>query len=151
FAALRFNPIFGEKLSREQLQNLADKIRANPLAYVGQDHLNLSTTPVLTDDGIQPRHLVVRTYLAATESSFTLMPGGLSRFTASGDTMVVSLQQGGGSKDTWVLTTGPVSTFSLLRPTVGPVELSRGGSALPSRAADNLYWLGRYVERAESL
>jgi uncharacterized circularly permuted ATP-grasp superfamily protein/uncharacterized alpha-E superfamily protein len=151
FAGMRFNPIFGEKLSREQLQNLADKIRANPLAYVGQDHLNLSTTPVLTDEGIQPRHLVVRTYLAATENAFTLMPGGLSRFTASGDTMVVSLQQGGGSKDTWVLTTGPVSTFSLLRPTVGPVELSRGGSDLPSRAADNLFWLGRYVERAESL
>ena len=65
--------------------------------------------------------------------------------------MVVSLQQGGGSKDTWVLTTGPVSTFSMLRPTVGPVELSRGGNDLPSRAADNLFWLGRYVERAESL
>jgi uncharacterized alpha-E superfamily protein len=132
------------------LHNLAERIRANPLAYVGQDHLNLSSTPVLSDDGIQPRHLVVRMYLAAAENSFTLMPGGLSRFTASGDTMVVSLQQGGGSKDTWVLTTGPVSTFSMLRPTVGPVELSRGGNDLPSRAADNLFWLGRYVERAES-
>jgi uncharacterized circularly permuted ATP-grasp superfamily protein/uncharacterized alpha-E superfamily protein len=151
FPTIRFNPVFGEKLSREQLQNLADKIRANPLAYVGQDHLNLSTTPVLGDDGIQARHLVVRTYLAATQDSFTLMPGGLSRFTASGDTMVVSLQQGGGSKDTWVLTTGPVSTYSMLRPTVGPVELNRGGNDLPSRAADNLFWLGRYVERAESL
>lgn len=151
FSTMRFNPIFGEKLSNEQLQNLANKVRANPLNYVGQDHLDLSTTPVLTDDGIQPRHLVVRTYLAATENSFTLMPGGLSRFTASGDTMVVSLQQGGGSKDTWVLTTGPVSTFSMLRPTVGPVALSRGGNDLPSRAADNLFWLGRYVERAESL
>jgi len=151
FANMRFNSVFAEKLTREQLQNLADKIRANPFAYVGQERVNLSTTPVLTDDGIQPRHLVVRTYLAATENSFTFMPGGLSRFTGSGDTMVVTLQQGGGSKDTWVLTTGPVSTFSMLRPTVGPVSLSRGGSDLPSRAADNLFWLGRYVERAESL
>ena len=59
------------------------------------------------------------------------------------------MQHGGGSKDTWVLSAGPVSTFSLL-PTAGrPVELSRGGSDLPSRAADNLFWLGRYVERAE--
>jgi uncharacterized circularly permuted ATP-grasp superfamily protein/uncharacterized alpha-E superfamily protein len=151
FPTMRFNPVFGEKLTREQLQTLADKIRANPIGYVGQDHLSLSTAPVLADDGIQPRHLVVRAYLAATDSSFTLMPGGLSRFTASGETMVVSLQQGGGSKDTWVLSTGPVSTFSLLRPAAGPVELSRGGNDLPSRAADNLFWLGRYVERAESL
>ena len=151
FPSMRFNPVFGEKLTREQLQSLADRIRSNPMAYVGQDHVNLSTTPVLAEEGVQPRHLVVRMYLAATENSFTLMPGGLARFTASGDTMVVSLHQGGGSKDTWVLTTGPVSTFSMLRPGAGSVELSRGGSDLPSRAADNLFWLGRYVERAESL
>ena len=44
------------------------------------------------------------------------MPGGLTRVSASADTMVVSMQQGGGSKDTWVLSAGPVSTFSLLRP-----------------------------------
>ncbi len=151
FPNMRFNPVFGAQLSREQLQSLADRIGANPMAYVGQDHMNLSTTPVITDESIQPRHLVVRMYLAATESSFTLMPGGLSRFTATGDTMVVSLQQGGGSKDTWMLTTGPVSTFSMLRPSAGSIELSRGGSDLPCRAADNLFWLGRYVERAESL
>jgi uncharacterized alpha-E superfamily protein len=63
--------------------------------------------------------------------------------------MVVSMQQGGGSKDTWILSSGPVPEFSLLTPTVQPVELSRAGNDLPSRAADNLYWLGRYAERAE--
>jgi uncharacterized alpha-E superfamily protein len=61
------------------------------------------------------------------------------------------MQQGGGSKDTWVLSSGPVSTFSLLRLTTEPVELSRAGGDLPSRVADNLYWLGRYAERAEGL
>ena len=78
------------------------------------------------------------------------MPGGLTRIAASADTLVVSMQKGGGSKDTWVLSTGPVSTFSLLPATVQPVELSRDGGDLPSRAADNLFWLGRYVERAEA-
>src|SRR5439155_20065236 len=58
---------------------------------------------------------------------------------------------GGGSKDTWVLSAGPVSTFSLLRGGFLPVELTRGGSDLPSRVADDLYWLGRYAERAEGL
>jgi uncharacterized alpha-E superfamily protein len=65
--------------------------------------------------------------------------------------MVVSMQKGGGSKDTWVLSPGPVNTFSMLHATVQPVELSRGGSDLPSRAADNLYWLGRYAERTDAL
>jgi len=80
-----------------------------------------------------------------------MMPGGLTRVTASADTMVVSMQQGGGSKDTWVLSAGPVSNFTLLSSTVQPVELSRGGSDLPSRAADNLFWLGRYAERTEGM
>ena len=61
------------------------------------------------------------------------------------------MQKGGGSKDTWVLSDGPVSTFSLLPHDVQPVELSRDGGDLPSRAADNLYWLGRYVERVEAI
>ena len=77
------------------------------------------------------------------------MPGGLTRTAAGPDSLVVSMQQGGGSKDTWVLSAGPVSPFSLLPPPGGPIELSRGGGDLPSRAADNLHWLGRYVERAE--
>jgi uncharacterized alpha-E superfamily protein len=59
------------------------------------------------------------------------------------------MQEGGGSKDTWVLSDGPVSSFSLLPPAARPLELSRGGGDLPSRTADNLYWLGRYAERAE--
>ena len=64
--------------------------------------------------------------------------------------MVVSMQKGGGSKDTWVLSLGTRQHFqSAAGPTVNPVELSRGGSDLPSRAADNLFWLGRYAERAE--
>jgi uncharacterized alpha-E superfamily protein len=65
--------------------------------------------------------------------------------------MVVSLQKGGGSKDTWVLSEGPVSDFTLLRPAGENITLSRAGNDLPSRAADNLFWLGRYVQRAEDM
>ena len=61
------------------------------------------------------------------------------------------MQQGGGSKDTWVLADEPVSTFSLLPSPNRPVRLSRAGGDLSSRHADNFYWLGRYVERAESV
>jgi len=149
--SVRLEPVFGDRLSCDERQALMERIRCRPLDFIGQEQLALSTAPVLVGDQLQPRQLVVRVYLTATGDTFSLMPGGLTRVTASPETMVVSMQQGGGSKDTWVLSAGPVSTFSLLRQTAGPVELSRGGGDLPSRVADNLYWLGRYAERAEGL
>ena len=63
---------------------------------------------------------------------------------------VVSMQRGGRSKDAWVLWDGPVDTFSMLRPRNQPVQLQHAPADLPSRAADHLFWLGRYAERAES-
>ncbi len=150
FPASGFEPIFGEKLSAGQHKALADRIRARPWDYVGQEQLALSTTPVLTDRSLQPRRFVFRSFLAAEGSeSFVVMPGGLTRVAAAPGALVVSMQQGGGSKDTWVESSGPICTLSLLPAKAGPVELSRGGSDLPSRTADNLYWLGRYVERTE--
>jgi uncharacterized circularly permuted ATP-grasp superfamily protein/uncharacterized alpha-E superfamily protein len=150
FPSSGFESVFGEKLSAGQLKALADRIRARPWDYVGQEQLALSTTPVLTDGSLQPRRFVFRSFLAAEGSdSFVVMPGGLTRVAATADALVVSMQQGGGSKDTWVESSGPICTLSLLPPAAGPVELSRGGSDLPSRTADNLFWLGRYVERAE--
>jgi len=78
------------------------------------------------------------------------MPGGLTRFSASRDSLTVSMQRGGGSKDTWVLSGGPVDQFSLLPPAGSPVDITRAGGDLPSRVADNLYWLGRYIERLDN-
>jgi uncharacterized circularly permuted ATP-grasp superfamily protein/uncharacterized alpha-E superfamily protein len=151
-ANARFQPVFGDRLSGAQQATLAERIRARPADFVGQEQISLSTAPVLAGNRLEPRHLAVRTFLAATEDgSYSVIPGGLTRISASADTLVVSMQQGGGSKDTWVLSTGPVSTFSLLSSSIKPLELSRGGHDLPSRAADNLYWLGRYADRAEAL
>jgi uncharacterized circularly permuted ATP-grasp superfamily protein/uncharacterized alpha-E superfamily protein len=144
-----FEPIVGEQLDENQRQALADRMRARPRDYVGQERITLSTTPVLVGDRLEARHLLLRAFLAAVDDSFTAMPGGLARVAPSADALVVTTARGGGSKDTWVLSVGPVSTFSLLQPTAQPVELSRGGGDLPSRAADNLFWLGRYVERAD--
>jgi uncharacterized circularly permuted ATP-grasp superfamily protein/uncharacterized alpha-E superfamily protein len=150
-AGVRMEPIFGDELTRAQSEQLAARIRARPHEFVGEERLALSTAPVLVGDQIQPRHLVLRTYLAAQGGSFVAMPGGLTRVSASADTMVVSMQRGGGSKDTWVLSDGPVNPLTLLGPGGQPLEITRGGGDLPSRVADNLYWLGRYVERAEGL
>ena len=142
--------VFCAKLSVVQREKLKSKIRARPAFYVAQEQVELSTAPVMLDNRIQPRHAVLRTYLVASEGSFSVMPGGLTQVPTAAESHVFSLQRGAGSKDTWVQSSGPVSTFSLLRPKGQAIELSRGGSDLPSRVADNLYWLGRYVERAEN-
>jgi uncharacterized alpha-E superfamily protein len=99
-----------------------------------------------------PRRVVLRMYLAASGDSWVVMPGGLARVSPTLDTPVVSMQRGGGSKDTWVLSDRPVNVFTLQPRPDQPVELNRGaGTALPSRAADHLFWLGRYAERCEHL
>jgi uncharacterized circularly permuted ATP-grasp superfamily protein/uncharacterized alpha-E superfamily protein len=148
--ARRSEPIFGEKLSAAERAALAEAIRARPEEYVGQEQLALSTTPVLEGQGLRPRHFTLRVFLTASEETFAVMPGGLTQLAASADTLVVSLQKGGGSKDTWVVTDGPVSAFSLLPPAVQPTVLYRDGDDLPSRAADNLFWLGRSIDRVDS-
>ena len=90
-----------------------------------------------------------RAYVAAAGDSYAVMPGGLTRVSGARDVPIVSMQRGGGSKDTWVLSDGPVSSMSLLSPPGSRMRPERAGSDLPSRVADNLFWLGRYAERAE--
>ncbi len=150
-AGTALEPVFGDELTAAQREALVARIRARPCDFVAQERLTLSTAPALVNGRLEKRHLVLRTYLAAHGDSFVMMPGGLTRFSAADAAMVVSMQRGGGSKDSWVLSQGPVSTLSLLPPGDAPLRLSRGGKDLPSRVADNLYWLGRYAERAEGL
>ena len=150
FPSREIEPRFGALLSREQRETLIEQMKAQPHLYVAQEQIALSTAPVLVNDKIEPRQAVLRTYLAASNGSYVAMPGGLTQVPAKSDSLVFSLQRGGGSKDTWVQTSEPVSSFTLLRSDNQPIELSRAGSDLPSRVADNLFWLGRYVERAES-
>ena len=142
-------PVFGALLSEADKAALVQRIRATPSAYVAQEQVPLSTVPVWEDGVLRPRHLVLRVYAVASAGSYAVMPGGLTRVTASLDDLVTSMQSGGGSKDTWVLAEGPTSQFSLLAPAPSRLDVSRATFDLPSRVADNLFWLGRYVERVE--
>ena len=146
----RMEPVILGELCAEMQAEWLGKLRADPERYVAQERLTLSTAPVLIDGKTEPRRLVLRSYLCADGDGFHVMPGGLTRIsTADEPGAIVSMQRGGGSKDTWVLSAGAVSNFSLLPPDNRTVELTRAGGDLPSRAADNLFWLGRYAERAE--
>jgi uncharacterized circularly permuted ATP-grasp superfamily protein/uncharacterized alpha-E superfamily protein len=149
FPASGMEPVFGASLGTAARTALVARLRREPHAFVAQEQVALSTAPVWSGDRVQPRHVVLRSYLVASDRAYQAMPGGLTRVATSRDSLVVSMQRGGGSKDTWALSEGPVSPLSLLRPPDAPIELSRGGAELPSRVADNLFWLGRYVERAE--
>jgi uncharacterized circularly permuted ATP-grasp superfamily protein/uncharacterized alpha-E superfamily protein len=147
----RFEPIFADRLSAGQLDALAATIKARPGDYVGQEQIALASAPVLHDQELEPRYAGVRVFLAARNGSYVAMPGGLTRVSSSADSKVVTMQRGGGSKDTWVVSAEPVSAFSLLPSPHRPVRLSRAGGDLSSRHADNFYWLGRYVERSEAI
>ena len=144
------DPVFGQDLAREQLRELAERIRAFPEKYVAQERAISCSAPSLGAGDLEPRRCVIRAFLVAQGDSYLVMRGALTRITPSIDSLVVSLQRGGGSKDTWVVSETPVSQVTLLRPPGEPVPLSRDGGDLTSRIADDLFWLGRYLERAES-
>jgi uncharacterized circularly permuted ATP-grasp superfamily protein/uncharacterized alpha-E superfamily protein len=145
-------PVFGGQLGDDERRKLLERMQARPYNFAGQELLHLSTTPVWSENTLAPRRVALRVFIAAVGDSWAVMPGGLARVSPSLDSPVVSMQSGGGSKDTWVLSDTPVDRFTLQRPRDSPVALNRGGTSdLPSRAADNLFWLGRYAERCEHL
>ena len=144
-------PLFGPNLSRKELESLRVRIRAHPYLYAGQELVSFSTIPALINGKAEPRHAVMRSFLAAREDGYVVMPGGLTRTALDKDGVDVSNQAGGISKDTWVLASEPERHVSLWQqPDVGST-ISARRNIVPSRMADNLFWVGRYCERAEMI
>jgi uncharacterized circularly permuted ATP-grasp superfamily protein/uncharacterized alpha-E superfamily protein len=152
FPQLRVEPMFGEDLDERGKKRVTAMLRSRSNDYVAQELVHLSQAPVW--DRAHPRLLArsigLRVYACATPNGYVVMPGGLTRVASAADARVISMQRGGSSKDTWVLASGPVSTFSLLRRAIGPEDLVRAGTNLSSRVVENLFWFGRYCERCES-
>jgi len=117
---------------------------------VAQEAVTLSTTPAFVDGRLLPRPMSLRVFLAWTTEGWRVMPGGFARVGVSQDAAAVSLQSGAAVADVWIV---PASDSEALA-TAGEARartIRAPVGALPARAADNLYWLGRYAERAESL
>lgn len=148
--ANRMDAVMPAQMTAEARNTLIGNIKARGLEYIGQEILPLSTTPAWGEGGLQPRPLVLRVYVCADGDGYRVMPGGLTRIADDIHTHAVSMQQGNASKDTWILSDAPVSTFSRLAPPDHTPALRRSGSNMPSRVADNLFWLGRYAERTEN-
>jgi uncharacterized alpha-E superfamily protein len=143
--------VFGARLSTTEREQLRQHIQARPYAYSGQARITLSRLPVWDGKSVQPHQTILRAYIVATESGYMVMPGGLTRVTTANEQPFVSMQGDSRSKDTWVLSTHAWEVTSLLASSDQPLALRRSGYEFPSRAADNLFWMGRYAERAEGL
>ena len=144
------DPIFIRDQEKEQKARLLDSIRAAPHEWVAQEVLSLSTTPTWNGSKMEPRSLVWRAFAIAQGDGFATMPGGLARVSPEPQRWLVTMRSGGISKDTWVLGDGTEDTaFGHLSQQPIVIRPARPPSGVPSRAADHLFWLGRYAERLE--
>lgn len=139
---------FSSLLSGAEREALAADIRARPWAFCGQERVHLGSTPAWVKGSLRPTPYILRAFVTWQEGEYRVMPGGLTRFHPAGDDAIVTLQHGGLTKDTWVLHAGsptpppPVSALA---------DLIHRANDTPSRLADNLFWLGRYLERTARL
>ncbi len=140
---------FPASMSTAEREELAARIKARPEQFVAQEEVALSTAPVRTDHGLAARFVVLRVFAAWDGAGYAVMPGGLTRVSTGDRSLIVSMQLGGGSKDTWVLGGGYEPPLTP-RPAPEAGATPRGMGELPSRVADNLFWLGRYTERVEA-
>lgn len=137
-------------LSDEERDTLKRHIEFDPDLFVAQERVQLSTAPSWEARGLAPKPLGLRVFLVATPDGYRVMPGGLTRVSPDSGGKFISMQRGGSSKDTWVTSTLPVEEDTLLFAPGKNIELRRTGNNLPSRLADNFFWLGRYSERADA-
>lgn len=143
-------PIEPGALGEAERRALAARLEREGHRWVAQRPIAFATTPSLVEDRLVPVPWAVRCFVALTGEDWTVLPGGLVRL--AGRPQGVALPNGFGSKDLWI--TGerpPPVVTSLLRASLREVHLRRTGRDLLSRSADNLFWLGRYAERAETV
>jgi len=145
----RNGPVLAGELPKAERDRLVAAINERGIDFVGQELVRLSTTPVWDQGRIVPRPFVLRVFAAATSHGWTIMPGGFCRIAEQLDARAVSMGDGARAADVWVVSDKAVSAHTLL-PGSDTVRIRRIAGVLPSRAADNLFWLGRYLERAEA-
>src|SRR5271155_376845 len=143
------SPVLASGLPAADRDRLRTAISDRGLDFVGPGLVRLSTMPVWDQGRIAPRPFVLRGVAAATDQGWTIMPGGFCRIAEQSDARAVSMGDGARAADVWVISDRAVPATTLL-PATDTVRIRRIAGWVPSRAADNLFWLGRYLERAEA-
>ena len=140
--------VFGGKFRTAAQVPIGEWLEAEGTTLVGQEAVTLSTTPAMIDGQIVPRPVIVRVFAARTRNGWAVMPGGYARIGRTEDPTALAMQDGGSVADVWVVSDTEVERPSLADTDATPF-VRRLPGRLPARAADNLFWLGRYVERAD--
>ena len=141
--------VLGAALEPARRTRILQAIADRGIDFVVQEAVTLSTMPVWRERKLEPRPFSLRLFLAKAGHGWHVMPGGFVRIADGDDARAVSLQRGARTADAWVLSDKPVAETTLL-PSPERIVIKRASGVLPSRAADNLFWVGRYIERAEA-
>lgn len=146
------HPVFPIELSAAEKQKLIDEIKAKPKQFVGQEKMSHSVTPVWSGGRFEPWSVALRVFSLQTAHQVDVLPGALARVSPKGDLLRRSPTSGLLTQDCWVISDKPIDHEMTLLPVEGEkIRLRRSGAELPSRVAEHLYWLGRNVERCESI
>jgi len=140
----------GSDLSKEERERAIASLNRRGESMVLQEISPLGMAPVFENGKFSAKPVSLRVFAAWTPTGWMVMPGGLTRVAADDTVRALSMQSGASSKDAWVLSSAPVDQFSLLANGGKTLEIKRLGESAPSRAMDNLFWLGRYAERTEN-
>jgi uncharacterized circularly permuted ATP-grasp superfamily protein/uncharacterized alpha-E superfamily protein len=138
--------IDGASLSATDLKDLKKQIKANPSLFVGQEKVEISTTPSLNNGKIEPRKVLFRSFLVSNQDDYKAMAGGLCRTSSDSGNFIISSQSGGFSKDAWIISPEPGRIVNLLKD-APELKTETYNDMLPSHAAENLFWVGRNTER----
>lgn len=141
--------VLGWMLTADERADLAARISAEPHAWVGQEPIEASTAPTVAGAGLEARAAVLRAFAVARPDGYQVMSGALARVAPRPDAMLVSNSAGAIAKDVWVLSSEP---YAIHDPWVqeGPAAAAQVSASISPRVAEDMYWFGRYAERAEA-
>ena len=145
-------PRLATRLTARERADVLAHMGRRPADLIGQELVQLSTTPALVDGVLLPRPFMLRIFLARDgEGRWRAMPGGFARLADHDDMRAVLMGEGDMSADVCVLAEQPTAPAPLSTPDgmIASPVVRRVAGTLPSKAADNLFWLARYLERGE--
>ncbi len=147
----QFKPIYCPDLNPDELDSLRSMISERPEYFCAQEPMQQATAPIFNGFDFEARHFLLRLYMFGSRNGEPVMlPGGLGRVAAEVPSYEFSMQSGGQGKDVWVLSRNATRQEEVVQ-LVSNRAIKRQAQTLSSHLADNLFWLGRYVERAENL
>lgn len=143
--------IVGANLEKDDIEQWRKEIQQSPTCWVGQASISQATLPSRDSYGINKRHAILRTFAVGTQAGYELMQGGLTRISTNLGPEIISTQAGSASKDTWVVSREETeqSQYFWIHPQHKLSEQAPENS-VSGRMAENLFWMGRYAERASS-